>query len=227
MDRTESLGMPEPLHGSSGGTVASGRVGNEREGDARSRGRDGDGEGTIGRHRIENAQGSRLGDGGGGGPGSQSNSSDSGLSPNDEQAVNDMRSEAQALTQGEAKDGDSTSPSEADPRSNTDDAFVDANFPASESGSTAASVPTPTRGSARHGDACRVDRVAAEREAAADAPGAFGGLECSVCGRSPVLSCCAQCGGLDGAPLVLCAVPDEPGGLSCFEQYHQRAKEGP
>lgn len=228
MDRTKSLGlpdMPEPLHGSSGSAVAGGRAGGEAGGGAGSRG----GGGTVGRHRIENAQGSRLGGGGGGGGGSglQSNSSDSGrLSPNDEKVVNEMRSAAKALTEGEADGGASSGSSEPKPNSNADDAFVDANFPASDSGGAITSgVRPPTRGSTRLGDGCRIDRVAAEREAVS---GSFAGVECSVCGRSPVLSCCSQCEGLDGAPLVLCAIPDEPGGLSCFEQFHQHApREGP
>ena len=121
------------------------------------------------------------------------------LSPKDEGAVDEMRRDAQALNEGEAD----RASSEHEAGSNVDQA-VDATF-------GDANGPSPVT-SPRH----RIDRVAAEREAM---PG--GETDCVVCGRSAVLSCCAQCTGLDGqTPLVMCAIPDEPGGVSCFEKYH-------
>ena len=184
-DKARGLpGMPEPLNGSGGDAIASDQT---SSGGAV----DGGGNRGGGRHRIENAQGSRLGGGG--------ESVSDPLSPKDEEVVDEIKAEAQALNDGEVK-GSGVEPSA---ESNVDEQF-DASSSANGPGlSSPATSP-------RH----RIDRVAAGREAAS------GGGECVVCGRSAVASCCAQCEGLDGAPLVMCAIPDEPGGTSCFEQFH-------
>ena len=49
---------------------------------------------------------------------------------------------------------------------------------------------------------------------------------CLICGRR-VHSCCATCRNLDGAPVVLCAVPLNTGCLSCFETFHDRQVSEP
>ena len=78
------------------------------------------------------------------------------------------------------------------------------------------------------GAGCRIERIAMPppssfSSSSSSDPGSLlrpDMMPCLLCGAH-VVSCCAVCKDLDGAPVALCAIPTVPGALSCFETFHE------